>query len=96
MPTLTSIAPLVLLVTGLGGFVLGLLCGIALARARPRALGLADRRAVSDRLEELKADLVEELRALERGSTSTMSRPRPAPPIRMVPPVDGEARREAA
>jgi hypothetical protein len=96
MPTGTSITPLMLFAMGLGGFILGSLCTVVLARLRPRALGLTDRSAVSNGLQALQADLVAELRTLERGSEATMSRPRPAPPIRMVPRANGEARREAA
>jgi hypothetical protein len=96
MPTGTSIPPMLLFAAALGGFVLGSLFTLLMARRRPRAFGLTDRGTVEGRLQELQAELVAELKALEGGGGSTMSRPRPAPPIRMVPQTEGEARREAA
>ena len=96
MPAATMITPLGLAAVGLGGFLLGSLAVVAVARMRPRMLGLADRRAVAERLDDLRGELAAELRALTQQEHRTMSRPRPAPPIRMVPRVEGGARQEAA
>lgn len=95
MQTEPALTHWMILVASLAGFALGAVVTLILARLFPRALGLADRRGIAERLAALEVDLVQELRMLERG-TAGAGAPRPAPPIRMVPRPTEDSRQEAA